>query len=193
MKKVIIFIFLLANVCAVRIKAQTTQDFLNSCVEDEREKGAEYIIVNANLCSVCMSEPTFEGRLFIKDSTDTYKVRYVKYVNGYSSVKILKDSTYTDLNVQEIFKIVESHQDSIFSQLKNMNSLLTIKIIKDGKTMYREPLMHGKMRYMGMFYGEKSATAINSIISLNNVFERAYYYWLLSSSINNYVNDLHEP
>lgn len=191
MKQIILSILLIA--CGIlNLKAQTTQDFLKSCVEEERLKGAKSIIINANLCSVCMSEPTFEGRLFIIDSTDSYKVRYLKYVNGYASVNVLKDSTYIDLNVQEIFTIIEKYHDSIFEQLEIMNKLLTVQVVKDGKTMYREPIMHGKMRYVGLFHNNKTKTAINSIFSLNSVFENAYYYWLLSSSINNYINDFQQ-
>lgn len=190
--KQIIFSILFIAISFLNIKAQTTQDFLKSCIEEERAKGAKGIIINANICSSCMTEPIFEGRIFIEDSTGTYKVRYLKYVNGYASVKVLKDSTYSDLNVQEIFKIVETYQDSIFKQLGNMDSLLTVQLIKDGQIMYREPLMHGKMKYVGLFRRDKSKTTINSVMNLNNVFEKAYYYWLLSSSINNYINDLRE-
>lgn len=191
MKQIILSI-LYSAFCILNLKAQTTQDFLKSCVEEEKIKGATGIIINVNLCSVCMTEPVFEGRLFIKDSTGAYKVRYLKYVNGYANVTVLKDSTYSDLNTQEIFKIVEIYQDSIFEQFKNMETLLAVQIVKEGKTMYREPLKHGRMEYVGLFYGDKSKTTINSIMNLNGLFNKAYYYWLLRSSINNYVNDLRE-
>lgn len=189
MKQIVIVIVILVSSCSVSSKAQSTQDFLNSCVKEEQKKGAISILLSANLCSVCMTEPVFEGTLFIKDPTGTYKVRYLKYINGYENVKVLKDSIFTDLNIQEIFKIIEPYQDSIFWQLSNMKSLLTVKVVKDGKTMFREPLTHGKMRYVGLFHKDKYETSIHSIISLNEVFERAYYYWLLNSSINNYCND----
>jgi len=189
MKQIIIAISLILSFCSLNTKAQTTQEFLKSCVEEEQRKGAKSIIISANLCSTCMIEPIFEGYIFVKDSTNTYKIRYLKYINGYASVKVLKDSIFTDLNIQEIFNIVETYQDSIFWQLSNMNSLLTVRVVINGKTMHREPLMHGKMRYIGLFNNDKSVTSIYSIISLNKVFEKAYYYWLLSSSINNYVND----
>lgn len=190
--KQIIFLISFIVFGFLNVKAQTTQDFLKSCVEEERIMGAKSIIINASICSSCMTEPIFEGRIFIEDSTGTYKVRYLKYINGYASVKVLKDSTYTDSNIKEIFKIVETFQDSIFEQLRNMDSLLTVQIVNEGQTIYREPLMHGKMKYIGLLFGDKSKTTINSVMSLNNVFEKAYYYWLLSSSINNYINDLRE-
>ncbi len=189
MRQIIFLIILIVSSCFFNAKTQTTQDFLKSCVEEERSKGAKIIIINANLCSVCMTEPIFEGCLFIKDSTNTYKIRYLKYVNRYASVKVLKDTIFIDSDIESIFIIVENYQDSIFWQLSNMESLLTVKVVKDGKTMYREPLMHGKMRYIGLYHNEKSAISIHSIINLNDIFDKAYYYWLLSSSINNYCND----
>ncbi|NLL27942.1 MAG: hypothetical protein GX259_04035 [Bacteroidales bacterium] len=190
--KQITFLLIFIVVGFLNIKAQTTQDFLESCVEEEQINGAKSIIINANICSCCMTEPVFAGRIFIKDSTNTYKVRYLKYVNGYASVKVLKDSTYEDSNIKEIFEIAETFQDSIFEQLSIMDSLLTVKIVKEGQLVYREPLMHGKMKYVGLFFGDKSKTTINSVMNLNNLFEKAYYYWLLSSSINNYIIDLRE-
>lgn len=175
--------------CSLSTKAQTTQAFLKSCMEEEQQNGAVSVLLSANLCSVCMTEPVFEGYLFIKDSTSTYKMRYLKYINGYENVKVLKDSIFTDLNIQEVFKIIELYQDSIFWQLSNLKNLLTVKVVKDGKTMYREPLTHGKMRYVGLFHKDKYEVSICSVASLNEIFEKSYYYWLLNSTINNYCKD----
>ena len=188
MKKIIIFIFLLANVCAENIQAQTAQEYLKSCVQEAKENGATSVIVRATLCSAC--EGVYEGFIFSK--SETFKVRYIKYFDGYQSVKVIKDTTLIDSEIQKIFEIEEQYQDTIINQLKNMETLLATKVIKDGKILFQQPLNHGKMMFIGIYNNEKSASSIHSILSLNSLFERAYYYWLLNSFINNYIIDLNK-
>lgn len=187
MKKVAWFILL--GFFVAKLNAQTAQDFLNSCVQDEQGKGTTNIILNATLCSACRGEVTYEGFIFIKDSTNTYKVRYLKYIHRPASVKVLKDEILSDDNIKSIFKIAETYQDSIFWQLSNIEGLLTDTIFENGKKIYHTYSLHGKMRYLALYHNGKSASSIHSVIDLNKVFERAYYYWLLNSAINNYIND----
>ncbi|HHT52590.1 MAG TPA: hypothetical protein GX007_05380 [Bacteroidales bacterium] len=99
------------------------------------------------------------------------------------------ESTYEDLEIQKIFEIAETFQDSIFEQLSNMDKLLSVRVVKDGKVFFKRPIMGGEMKYVGLFLGNKSKTTIDSVIFLNDLFEKAYYYWLLSSSINKYIID----
>lgn len=191
MKKVAWFILL--GFFAIRLNAQSTQDFLKSCVKEEQRKGSTNIILSATLCSACRGESVYEGFIFIKDNSQTYKVRYLKYIHRSASVKVLKDKVFSEDNIKSIFKIAETYQDSIFLQLSNIDSLLRVYVTIDGKTMYREPLMHGGMRYLELYYNGKSASSIHSVTDLNEIFEKAYYYWLLNSIINNYYVDNRLP
>lgn len=158
------------------VQAQSTLEFLESCVKEEQIKGTKNIIIYATICSCCLGEPVYEGRILIKDSTNRYKVRYLKYVNGLASVKVLIDSTYEDLEIQKIFEIAETFQDSIFEQLSNMDKLFSVRVVKDGKVFFKRPIMGGEMKYVGLFLGNKSKTTIDSVIFLNDLFEKAYYY-----------------
>ena len=185
MKQIIISIFLFMNLWTISSNAQTAQNFLKSCIQTAKDKGASNVIVKANLCSGC--EGVFEGFVFFK--LETYQVRYIKYFDGYENVKVIKDTTFEDTEIKNIFDMFEIYQDSIFMQLENMDSLLKLKVIKDGKILFAKPLNHGKMILVGVYNNEKYASSLHSIISLDGIFKKAYFYWLLNSSINNYCND----
>lgn len=190
-KYVIVIALYCTFIYSSQLISQTAQDFLISCFQDEQKKGAKSIILSAYICSACRGEVTYEGFIFIKDTSEIYKVRYLKYIHRPASVKVLKDKTFIDDNIKSIFKIVEDYQDSIFWQISNMENLLKVRVVEDGKVMYRELLIHGTMRYLKINYNDRSATSIiHSIINLNEIFYKAYYYWLLNSAINNYINDI---
>lgn len=174
---------------SLNILSQTAHDFLISCFEEERKKGASSIILNATLCSACIGEATYEGFIFIKDTSQTYKVRYLKYLHRPASVKILEDKIFIDDDIKSIFKILDTHQDSIFWQVSNIEHILNDTIYENGKKIYSWYSPHGKMRYLNIHHNGKLISSIQQIICLNEIFDRAYYYWLLNSAINNYIND----
>jgi hypothetical protein len=184
-----IFIIIGVFFCTFNLTAQTAQELLQKCIQDEQRNGAISIIWYATLCSSCMIDETYDGYIFIKKLNEVYKVRYFKYIHKPASSKVIMDTTLTDNKIQAIFKLEELYQDSISKQVTNIDSLMRIKIIKDGKIFFRGPLNHGKMRYIGLYYNNKYASSIYSNINLNDIFYKAYYYWLLNSSINNYIID----
>ena len=176
-------------VYTLNLMAQTAQEFLISCFKDEQNKGATNIILSATLCSVCRGESVYEGFIFFKDKSETYNVRYLKYIHRPASLKVLKDKIFSDDNIKSIFKIEETYYDSIYWQLSNLEGLLTDTIIENGQKIYSGPINHGKVRYLKIYNNDKIASSIQSVINLNEIFDRAYYYWLLNSAINNYIND----
>ncbi len=184
--RIIIVISFLMSSCSIGIKAQTAQEFIKACVKEERQSGATSTIVNATLCSAC--EGTFEGFIY-SELNGNFQVRYLKYFDSYDGVKVLKDTTIIDQNIEGIFNIERKYQDSMFSQLSNMEQLLTDTVKENGKTLYRMPIQHGKLELLSVSNKETSESSLNSIINLNKVFEKAYYYWILKSSINNYNQD----
>jgi hypothetical protein len=184
---VVIFIF---SSCLIGIKVQTAQEFIKSCIQETRLNGASSIIVNATLCSVC--EGTFEGFIYSKELKGGFQVRYLRSFDNYDGVKVPKDTTIKDLNIEGIFNIERKYQDSILWQLGNMEQLLTDTIIENGKTIYRMPLEHGKLEFLSVSHNDVSETSLKSVIDLNNIFEKAYYYWIFKSSINNYNRDFLE-
>lgn len=189
MKLIVVVISLILSSCSMDTKAQTAQEFIKSCIEETKENGASSIIVKATLCSACRGESTYEGFILIKESPEIYKIRYLRYINRPASVKVLKDKIFTDDKIEGVFKIMETYHDSIFWQLSNIEGLLTDTIIENGRKMYTVVEPHGKLRYLGLYHNNKSASSFQSIIDLNAIFEKAYYYWLLNSSINNYIQD----
>jgi len=193
MKIAIILLALITSTYMFNMSAQTTQDFLNNCFDEEKNKGATGIIFCASLCSVCMTEPTFEGYMFIQEASGSYRFRYLKYINKYNSVKVLDDKTYIDENLKGIFKLVQTYQDSIFYQVSNIEGLLTDTVLINGKKTYDVIGKHGKLRHLRLYYEGKSESSFHLIISLNGVHERAYHYWLLYSYANNYVSDFVHP
>lgn len=188
--KHIIAIYLFVS-CMVNLEAQqlrTEQDFINSCFLEEIKKGASSVIFRTILCSACLGEGIYDGYIFVKMSSEKYHVRYLKYFSG-NNLKILNDTTiYDDYNIKEIFMVFETNQDSIFNQLREMDKLLREKIIlEDGRILYKEIPTHGKMIYIGLYNNGKSIVGGHSISDgFNDLFDKAYYYWLLSSSISNY-------
>lgn len=187
MKLIVIIIFLMLSSCSMNIKAQTAQEFIKSCIEETKQNGASTIIVNATLCSAC--EGKFEGFIYSKGLESNFQVRYLKYFDSYDGVKVLKDTIIMDVNIEDIFKIEVKYHDSIIQQLANMERLLTETIIEDGKTMYRLPVEHGKLELLSVSNNNTSQTSLNSVINLNKIFEKAHYYWILKSAINNYNQD----
>lgn len=190
MKFIVIFLSIITALHVDATKAQTTQEYLNNCFEEEKENGAIGIIFSAKLCSACNSEPKFEGYMLIKEPSGSYRLRYLEYINKYRSVKVLNDETYVDENLESVFKIVQKYQDSIFYHVSQIEGLLIDTLTVNGKKTYKKASgPHGEIRHLRVYDGKKSVSSFEQIFDLNHIHEKAYYYWLLNSCTNNYILD----
>jgi hypothetical protein len=193
MKKLILTTFAILTGILVNAQIIRSDDLAVQIMKELFCNGVQILIMSGS----SSSNMVYEGFYFVKDTNNTngkYKVRYLKYFQHEdNAVEILKDTVFYDNNAEQIFIIESLYHDKIFLELSNMEYIMAEKDTdKNGEIIYRT-LWHkyGKVRDIGVFYGSifNSSVSSESIINLNTLHEKAYYYWLLNSAINNYMND----
>lgn len=178
--------------CLIYVKSQTTYDYLSNFFQEELNKKPKSMIFTANVCCGCLDKITHEGFLFIEDTLNKYKVKYLKYIQSPVKVKILMNEIFEDNNVKDIFKIFGKYHDSIIWEMNNIENILTDTIIENGKKIFSTISSSGIVKYIKVYYNNKTTTSIIDQVSYNinkKIFEKCYYYWLLHSAINNYISD----
>lgn len=189
MHKVNVFLITVFVIYSRILYPQSNKEFLVSYLEEEKKRGATDIILYATWCHLCTNVPFNEAYIFIRDSFQTYKIKYIMYDEYPTKMKVLKDIYFIDDNIKYIFEIFESNKDSIIYQIQNIDKLLRKYVIKGDSIFYIEYSLDGKIKYLNIEY---KSYHLASLISnnINELFPKAYYYWLLNSAINNYINDI---
>ncbi len=190
MKKILII--LIGILSLNKVNAQSMQDFFRSCVITAKKNGATKVIVSAELCSACRWSSISQGFVFSKDTFGNNAVRGILYYDmPDNTIKIIFDTTIYDYQISEVFDIENSIHDSLMYQIENIEVILnhTISYQNGQKILTMTGVNHGRMRYLALHGIDSSASSFVSLLSLNHVYSKAKYYWILNSAINNYIQD----
>lgn len=183
MKRTVIYFYLCFF--SLSLKAQTAQEYFISYFEKCKENGASNFILKATLCSLC--EGTYEAIAFTR--FNKFEVRYIKYLDGYNKIVILKDSTFSDDNIKSIIDTSGLYSDSIFNAVSKVEKKLVDVDSVNGKKVYADLINHGK--YIYFIYYDKSvnnlcASSMIPSVYIKKLNSKAYFYWLLNSVVDNY-------
>lgn len=181
-----IFLLLIYALAFVKSNAQTFSGLIDSIVTVEKKQGVREIIVSAQFGGwFKVGEKSF---FFIKDSLGKCKVRSVLFVNKKNKIQIVEDTIIYNDAITEIFNIKHEFHDSILYQIKNINRLLYSYYNNNGNIVQIE-FSDGKRRYLGVLEHNNLVISNTLLVSLNESFNKARYYWILNSAINNYIVD----
>lgn len=195
---ILFFILILQNIQSQnKIKISIAQYRADLMSKEILSENAQIIIKSGINCykRICPDQPE-ESFFFIKEGDDKYKIRYLKYLQSEdrNEFELLRDTIFYDDKIKVIFEIENRYRDSILKQIDDMWMLFALTDIdENGETIYADTrhLKFGILRTLTIMYSDnlKTLSSKEQVFDLNQLFDKAYYYWLLHSAINNYIMD----
>lgn len=168
--------------------SQSVTQIIDSCVDIERRNGAKEIIVSADFRGYYNYTNNDRCFIFVKDTNDIYFVKCLVFLDVANQTKVIVDSVFYHRGISNIFSIENGIHDSVTNQIKKLDELLLYKRYENGRLILTV-LSDGGIRYLGILDADSFVRSFTPLVDLNRLFSKAKYYWILNSSINNFVID----